>query len=118
MTGTIRNNVDMTIYRKKDIKSSLKSIEYIHPNSFEAKWAGQATKKSKGICFTESKILNIPLNLVNQSSNRVMDSHSPKELLKKYLKGYKIDISKIPQNNRSPHVEVDPYLFYVKGFLL
>lgn len=101
------NNVDMTIYRKKDIQSFLRSVNYIHPNSLEGKWAGQSSLKTKGICFTQSKILNIPLNLVNPSTNRTMNAYSPKELLRKYLKGYKLEF-KIPQNNKSPHMDLDP----------
>ena len=57
-----------------------------------------------------SKMINIPVNLVNEEkrSNRYMKSYTVKELLDVLMRGQKIDISKFYQaRNASPHVEYE-----------
>lgn len=105
------NNVDMTIYRKKDIQSFLTKGQYVNPNTFEALWSQRwADFKKKGLCFDHSKVLNIPINLVHQSyRNRYNHSYTVEELLVKFQNGLKIDISKFYKiKNDSVHVEYEP----------
>lgn len=106
---TYPNSVDMTIYKKDDIKNDILKVDFFDPNSLEYFWNNQSDFNKKGLFFKESKIINIPLNLVNQSyiKNRSMNLFSTKELLDIFNNGFKIDIDKFYKiKNNAPHVEV------------
>lgn len=99
------NNVDMTLYRKQDIYHAIMSNAWTNPNQLEGSWASKSNLNQFGLIFDDSKIINIPMNLVNQSSNRAMHSHSTTELLKSFLIGEKIDISRFDRiKNNSAHI--------------
>lgn len=104
------NNLDMTIYRKKDLEDCFKQLEYKTPNSLEFAWAKQKIKSgSIGLYFESAKVVNIPLNLVGRTGNPHMGLHSVEELLVKFEEGYKIDIDPLYQiEHRSPHIEYFP----------
>lgn len=103
------NSNDMTVYRKNDIKGDLESLK-ITSTAYEGPWASKAIFNKKGLFFTESKIVNIPLNIVNEEyrKNRHMHSFDALELLEMFNNGLKIDISRFYQiKNQSPHEEID-----------
>jgi len=104
------NNVDMTIYKKSVIEKFFKSESYTSPNKLEAKWSSKSVKNRIGLCFETSKILNIPLNIVQRDfSNKHEDSFSPKKLLDLWNNRLKLDIDFCFQmNNESPHVGLIP----------
>ncbi|MBS0615262.1 MAG: glycosyltransferase family 2 protein [Verrucomicrobia bacterium] len=101
------HNIDMTIYRKEDILPRLHKLEFTHPTSLESKWALKGNKNMVGLYFDASKIVNVPLNVVqNAEANRHMQSYTPEELLKKFESGLKIDIKPFHQiSNHSLHIE-------------
>lgn len=102
------NSVDMTIYRKADIKKDLEKIPMKNP-SFEGPWAGLANHNKYGLFFENSKIINIPMNLVIENgTNRNMRSYTSIELLEKFKNGLKINIDKFFKiNNNTVHAEYD-----------
>ena len=103
------NSVDMTVYSKEKICKDLEKIEFYSPNSLESHWAQKSKKKKIGACYTTSKIVNFPLNLVNLSSNRNMQSNEAPELLRVFQAGLKMDIAPFDKmQNRSPHEEITP----------
>lgn len=103
------NNVDNTIYRKKDIMEYLKKEQFTNPNTLEGHWQKWRDMKKKGVSFLTSKNINIPMNLVNPSQNRHTQLFTPAELLQKFQQNLKIDVKKFYQvNNRSPHVDYQP----------
>ncbi len=103
------NNVDMTIYKKSEIKNDLEKINMTYPNDFEFLWANLADYSKKGLFFKDSKIVNIPINVTPNSSNRNMKLYSIDELLEIFNLGLKIDISLYNKfDNKSPHVEIAP----------
>lgn len=109
------HTVDMTLFCKKDIAANVITMSYCNPNTFEAQWSGHAgvIKRRWGFCFEQSKIVNLPLNLVQTSytNNPHMknDEFKPQELLNIFLDGYKMDISSLFQvKNRSAHMEYYP----------
>lgn len=113
------NNVDMTIYRKEDIKSDLSKINMISPEKLEFNWSNLADINKTGLFFSHSKLVNIPLNLCYANSvNRNMNSYSTYELLNKFNSGYRIDINKFFKiNNNAPHMEYTPeFLLKEKTF--
>jgi hypothetical protein len=102
-------SVDMSIYKKSEIEAVLKKIDYHNPNLLESQWALKARYHKMGLYFDEAKVVNLPLNMVNQSNiwgNRQMHSLTPHELLEKLQAGLKIDISPFFQvKHRSPHID-------------
>jgi len=101
-------STDMTVYRKKDFEKFVFNTRYIAPNDMEQRWT--APKDDFGICYEHSKIINIPLNVVQLNKwHRSMNLCFPAELLEKFLTGSKIDISKFHKiDNKSPHIECIP----------
>jgi hypothetical protein len=108
-----RDSVDMTIYRKADIKKALESTVYKTPNELEIAWSKFDDKDKKkrhiGLAFFESKAVNLPLNLVNLSQNRNTNLYSSMDLLLKYEQGLKIDIHPLFRvANVSVHMDYVP----------
>lgn len=90
---------DMTIFRKIDIKDALFTLDYNSPNSLDQAWyykPGDAQKKS-GLCFASSKMINIPINMVQETPSgkytRNTELATPKELLEIFSEELKIDIA-------------------------
>lgn len=102
------NTLDLTVYKKEEIRTRLSQMKFTSPNTFESRWAQKVDMRKVGLYFTHSKMINIPINLVNESTNRYMKSFSPEELLEKFNAGLKIDISQFHQfPNHSPHIEAE-----------
>jgi hypothetical protein len=90
------NTIDMTLYRKSDIKDLFTNLQYTHPNSLESKWALKRKTSGVGIYYESSKVLNYPAT-----------SHSVSELLEKFLGGFKLDIKPLQgYRNDSAHIEM------------
>lgn len=108
------NTVDMTLYRKKDLLNLFKQFVYTNPNFLEAQWASWWVQHKNnariGIFYKNSKILNIPINRVqNDMLNRDMNLYTPQELLEKFEAGLKIDILPFYQiKNNAVHMEYEP----------
>jgi len=104
------NSVDMTIYRKSDIVDKINNLKYKSPNTLEGLWAKHVDLDLIGLCFEKSKIINIPLNLVQQDwNNKHMDGFSAAKMLDLYQRGFKIDIKQLYGiNNRAPHISYEP----------
>lgn len=107
------HTVDMTIYAKKDIKDFLYSLEYKTPNQLEGRWAKKVDRKKKGLCFERSKMVNIPINRVqNDYHNMSMNLFSTGEMLDLFNQGKRIDISPFFQiKNQACHMETDIHLY-------
>jgi len=102
-------SVDMSVYKESEIEEVLNKIDYHNPNLLESRWALKAKYHKIGLYFDEAKVVNVPLNIVNQSNdwgNRNMQSATPHELLEKLQAGLKIDISPFFHvKHRSPHID-------------
>ena len=99
---------DMTVYKKNDLKKYFEDISFI--NTFELEWklSNRVHKDPIGLCFGFSKMINIPLNIIENTENRNMNVYSLENLLEKFLKGYKIDIGAFDNiNNKSSHMEYE-----------
>lgn len=101
------NTVDMTIYPKAKIRDFFVNKEYDSPNQCEGRWATYADMNLQGLFFDSSKIVNIPINVVNENGvNPNMGSYSVAELLKLFNNQKKIDISDFCEiNNQAPHMD-------------
>ena len=104
------NNLDMTLYRKKDIKQSLDRGRIETPNSLEQAMAEiPPPPGSIGLFFEQSKVVNLPLNIVNPTGSPHMNFMSTEELLSLFNQGLKMNIEPFYRvENRSPHFEQIP----------
>jgi glycosyltransferase involved in cell wall biosynthesis len=104
------NNLDMTLFRKSQIRTAFETMKYKTPNSLEFNWAKEyAPKRAVGLYFDLSKMVNIPLNVVSQTGNPHMNYLDPQELLAKFNQGLKIDIEPLYKvENSSPHFDYIP----------
>ncbi|MFC1841581.1 hypothetical protein ACFLYA_00750 [Candidatus Dependentiae bacterium] len=104
------NTVDMTIYKKSEIERDLKEMNYSSPNTLEGVWASRGDLNKFGLCFSFSKIINIPLNIVQEDwRNPHNNSLTAKVLLDTWNDGLKIDIDYFFRiNNSSPHIQEAP----------
>lgn len=105
------HTVDMTIYRKRDIESELRLLPYNGPNRMEGNWSARIAGKlaQRGLCFRTSKIVNLPLNRVqNDTKNRAMNIDY-RELLVQFQSGKKMNITLLHTIvNKSAHMEYMP----------
>ncbi len=113
---TYPHSLDMTLYRKSHLKEVFPHIHYDYPNKLEPAWENyvlshykQEVKKFVGLSYTQSKAVNIPLNIVFPSANKNINLFSVKELLKLFEEGFKIDILSIHKiHNDAVHIDHEP----------
>ncbi|MFC1894839.1 hypothetical protein ACFLYH_02725, partial [Candidatus Dependentiae bacterium] len=111
-------STDMTVYRKKDFNDLFNNLEYKNPNVFEALWIANADNRQFGICYEFSKVINIPVNIVqDQKWHRAMNFLDTKELLEEFLDGTRIDIHEVAESmqkkrNESPHIAYVPHFIF------
>lgn len=100
------NSLDMTVYRKADVLGLLESLDYYSPNQLEHYLANHADYSKKGACYSTSKIINLPINLVQTYTyNNCQHTYCPQQLLDVFNEGMKMDVQTLFQaNNRSSHM--------------
>lgn len=105
------HTVDMTLYPRRTVEEAVHMFGYSSPNLFESYWSSkQIPAAAMGICYTTSRIINIPLNLVQKDfiHNNCAHRYSVGDLLNLFLQEWRIDVEalyKLPHN--SPHVDID-----------
>lgn len=103
------HTVDMAMYKKADIENFFKTARYNNPNELEARWSKNIKhlKGRQGVCFTHSKVINVPLNRVQTTfANKNMKTLSPEKLLSLFNNGYKIDLRPLHVlDNNSTHID-------------
>lgn len=102
------NTLDMTLYRREDVIKDLSKISFSNPTELESKWAQKSKRKRVGLFFEESRIINLPVNVVTKTVNRHANSYSTTELLSLFNEGKKLDIAPFSKiKNISCHTEAD-----------
>lgn len=102
------NTVDMTLYRKSEIRNFFEAIPYEAPNPLEGKWSWYAPQviNRVGLCHEQSKIVNLPLNRVQNFFDNIHMGGDPQLLLITFNEGKKIDIDPFFNiANKSAHQE-------------
>lgn len=107
------NAFDMALYLKQDMHNAFETLEYKAPHSLQSTWGYEADLNRVGLCYSHSKMINIPLNLVQTECpdvSRNMALYSAEELLGKFNQGLKIDIKQFAYiNNKGAHSEYIPH---------
>ena len=112
-------STDMTLYRKKDMYDLFERLSFFTPNDFESYWIQASDTTAFGLCYPVSKIVNIPLNIVQpDKTHRNMNFFSCEELLEEFINGFKIDIKPLSmkENNNLPF-NTAPHAEYVPEFI-
>jgi hypothetical protein len=111
------NSLDMVLYRRNKVVNDFEQLRFHSPNTLEAAWANHGFSNGDlnnlALCYNESKIINIPLNLVQGDWKTAINmGYSLKELLELFELGYRIN-SSIYQtiDNIAPHMEIKPFLY-------
>ncbi len=106
------NTVDMTVYRKAEVLPLFVSMNYHSPNACESVWAGlaYAVINKAGLFFEYSKVVNLPLNRVQNDFHNVnMNLLTAQEMLELFNQGLKINIDSLYRiENKSRHMEYVP----------
>lgn len=105
--------LDMALYRKDTVTNDLQNIDFTNPTTLETIWANNSCeiKKEIGISFTHTKIVNIPLNMVQTEFKWInMNAFNAGELLELFTMGCKIDCSEFFRiENKAGHLEFIPH---------
>ncbi len=108
------NSLDMSIVRKESFLECFCNDSYTTPNSLEGclgkKLMKRRDQKKTGLCYAHSKMVNVPLNIVQEKhTERNMHFLSSKQLLEMFNRGIRIDIRPFFHiQNKAPHMEVVP----------
>jgi hypothetical protein len=106
------HTVDMAVMHKKDIIPLFNSFHFVSPNMLEGEWARRyaPVPHKYGLCFERSKMINIPMNIVQDNhGNPCLYSYSAADLIALFNQGYKIDIKPLYHiKNRTPHSGYTP----------
>lgn len=103
-------SVDGQILSTAEVKVISKISNFAAPNSYEAalKSFNSICKDRLGLCYFESKILNIPINRVQNECDNISGDVSPDLLLEEWNNGKMLDTSKllthIPQSPHEEHI--------------
>jgi hypothetical protein len=104
------NTLDMTIYRTQEIRAAFAALSFRSPNTLEAAWARRARLDRVGLFFAEARVVNLPLNRVqNDFENRAMSTLTAEDLLDRFRAGLKLDIAPLQGVlNESAHIDYEP----------
>lgn len=107
-------SVDMTIFRSQDIFPWLAKLEYFSPSQLEHYLVLYAPYGQRGICYENSKIINLPINIVQTYTyNNSVHSYSPEQLLELFNAGLKLDMSHLYQVRNSACHMYDAQILFV-----
>ncbi len=102
------NTVDMTVYKKETIIDALRKLDYTNPSNLEGNWfiPEYVDYEKVGLCYETSKIVNVPLNVVQKERANAHMNITTEYLLQLFNEGLKIDITPLHTfANQSPHAE-------------
>lgn len=94
-------SVDGHVFRTKDIKNLIKSLDFKNPNTFESALSNNPLTQPNMICFPNAILVNNPANKVQTVyANNPSLNISVDELNAKYVAGKRIDM--VPFQGISP----------------
>lgn len=104
-------SVDGHIFRSQDILPLIRSINFKNPNSLEAQLAGQTLRMPSMFCYSNAKIINLPINKVQTQNKNHAGLYYPlsiEELNKRFLLGEQLNLDFImnAKGFNAPHFEL------------
>lgn len=101
-------SVDGQILSTAEVRVLSRLCDFKAPNTYEGalKTFNDITRNRSGVCYTESKIINLPINRVQNEVLNSSGSISPEFLLEQWNKGMMLDTSMFDDHiPESPHEE-------------
>lgn len=102
-------SLDGQILSTAEVRVLTRLSDFKAPNTYEAalKSFNDIVKGRVGLCYSESKILNLPLNRVQTEALNISGNISPEFLLSRWNDGMMLDTSMLENHiPRSPHEEL------------
>jgi len=101
-------SLDGHIFETRNIKYYFLNLRYNGPNDLESQMAMHPIPIPNMICYDKSKIMNLPLNKVQNYNNNVHGNVTAEFLNQKFLEGKRISLNNIRGfENYSCHQEID-----------
>ncbi|MEL4306298.1 hypothetical protein [Methanococcoides sp. LMO-2] len=103
-------SVDGNLFLTREIIALAKSINFNSPNTFESNLQKQLRyfKHRYGVCYKKSKIINIPMNKVQDTNDNIHGTIHQDYLLNQWNHGMQIDYRALYGFvNESAHQEID-----------
>jgi hypothetical protein len=100
-------SVDGHIFKTEDLNMTLSAIDFNNPNELEGMMAADPIDRPQMICYDKPKIINIPLNLVNDTVNNRNMQWDAMKMNDRFMNGYRLQID-VPQDLDSCHMEIIP----------
>ena len=108
-------SVDGHIFPTSELAIAAQRLNYKAPNTFERalQILSPLYAKRPGYCFESPRMVNIPLNRVQDEVNNISGDISPEELLTKWNQGLTINFNMLSNiQTRCVHEEIS--IFYIK----
>jgi glycosyltransferase involved in cell wall biosynthesis len=101
-------SLDGHIFRTSEIHDLILNLSFANPNELEANLANQPLSSHQMICYSESKVVNVPANKVQTIfDNRHAQMSNVNELNQQFLAGNKLSLKPILNTrNISVHQEI------------
>lgn len=100
-------SLDGHIFKTKDIKPIIERLEFSNPNELEGQLAINPIDKFFMMCYEKAKVINYPLNLVNDVCKNKNMNINPEYLNDSFLAGHRLALQ-YPKPHNSCHVELYP----------
>lgn len=101
-------SLDGNLYRTEQIEHLIHKLNYNNPNSLESNLASNALNIPYLLFYDKSKIINIPINKVQNYNNNIHGDITAEYLNDLFLKGKRISLDGITGiDNISCHQEID-----------
>lgn len=101
-------SVDGHVFSTAEIRVLTRLATFKAPNTYEGALMEfqDLCETRRGLCYTEAKILNLPLNRVQDEVQNIAGDVSPEFLLEQWNKGLMLDTSSLRTHTpRAPHEE-------------
>ena len=110
-------SVNGQIYLTAEILVISKIATFQFPNSYEnaLKFFNFLMIDKKGLCYDESVVMNIPMNIVQSEYKNLHGNISTENLLEKWRQGYKLDVD-ILKNSKLNSTHVDTKVQFKKRY--
>ncbi len=100
-------SIDGHIYRSAELAPLMRALEYRDPNTFEDVLSRHPLGARLAICFEESRIINLPVNRVQDTAPNRHGDVAAEELNELFLSGRRLSLDTvIGVRNPSPHHEL------------
>ena len=100
-------SLDGHIFRTKQIYPLLETLNYRNPNSLEGILSQNPINLPKMMCYPDSKIINIPVNRVQDNNYNYCGKITAESLNNRFLNGEKLNLNYNNLRNNAVHMELE-----------